>query len=140
MNLSTSSTCTCVNYAGDEMALEKNFIRILKMSNHRVSVFVKRFAFLALLCTINVLVIRRGECFSPLWDSVKTQVYQEYEILSTRGQISVVRTRLNTISKSDLIVGENVKQNSRLILTCTAWYPSEWVYSGDAVIICTSLK
>lgn len=73
------------------------------------------------------------EGFSPLWDSVKTQVFQEYEIISTRGQISVVRAKLGEIRKPDLIVGENIKVNSRIILTCTAWYPSEWVYSGDAV-------
>lgn len=75
------------------------------------------------------------EGFSPLWDSVKTNVFQEYEIISSRGQISVVRAKLGEIKKPDLIVGENIKLNSRIILTCTAWYPSEWVYSGDAVSV-----
>ncbi|ODN01947.1 Neural cell adhesion molecule 1-A, partial [Orchesella cincta] len=78
------------------------------------------------------VLITSVECFSPLWDSVKTQVFQEYEVLEARGQISVVRIRLKNIKDHELIVGGNVKPNSRLILTCTAWYPSEWVYSGDA--------
>lgn len=88
--------------------------------------------------TLGVLVVllswtTQVEAFSPLWDSVKTQVFQEYEFISSRGQISVVRAKVGDVKKPELIVGENIKVGSRIILTCTAWYPAEWVYSGDAV-------
>ncbi|CAL8142865.1 unnamed protein product [Orchesella dallaii] len=100
-----------------------------KMVPHRNYSFSQRLAILVIWSSVFITSV---ECFSPLWDSVKTQVFQEYEILESRGQISVVRVRLKNIKDHELIVGTNVKPNSRLILTCTAWYPSEWVYSGDA--------
>ena len=34
---------------------------------------------------------------------------------------------------SDIIVGEDVKPGSNLLLTCTAEYPVQWVYTGDGV-------
>jgi hypothetical protein len=70
---------------------------------------------------------------SPLWDSVKTHVHQEYDV-QEGNQIWVVRLDMGEHTSTDLVVGEDIRPESRVILTCTAHHgPAEWVYSGDGV-------
>ncbi|XP_035712511.1 uncharacterized protein LOC118437537 [Folsomia candida] len=68
---------------------------------------------------------------SPLWDSVTTNVYQEYDV-QEGDDILTVRVNMGEYSSTDLVVGEDIRRDARLILTCIAHHgPAEWVYSGD---------
>jgi len=84
--------------------------------------------------SVFVLQLHFSWGLSPLWDSVKTQVHQEYDV-HEGNQVWVVRLDMGEHKSTDLVVGEDVRLDSRLILTCAAHHgPAEWVYSGDGVM------
>lgn len=81
---------------------------------------------------LTALCFPSASSFSPLWDTVTTHMYQEYDVNEGTGLWSV-RVDMGNLDTKDLVVGDNLKKGSRLILSCSAWYPTEWVYSGDGV-------
>lgn len=56
---------------------------------------------------------------------MKTNVHQEYDVKEGQNQIWVVRMNMGEYKGNDLVVGEDIRLDSRIILTCTAWYPAE---------------
>lgn len=86
---------------------------------------------ISFIILIQVICISRGANFRNELPVIK--IFEIRVVTATKLEAGEEEHVVDKLPNSNIVVGEDIQPNSKLIFECDARYPVQWVYQGDGM-------